>query len=896
MAKNTGFIALAMALMVVLSCMAAGSAFGAYSVDSYGNLTIESAMNWPGDVTDPSDVTRSYGQVHVKADLTMDSNAVGITNTGAIFIGSGSSVSTPVSVTISGGAEWWPASKQTVYFGKDGGAAGTIDLTSSRTYSYAWDNSEATFGLSSIVELSSDANVQGSIDLLRAHGTSRFFVRQIANRKAGATARIVFDGGCHWVQTISSNDPFYYAGPDSVIELVAPAGKEIHFATYGFSQLSDGTRPLAGGDGVVRTAGDGGFRAELLWKTSPDILSVGDSFKFGHKGSTRFGSSNGGTILLTKSDLFPYGTGYSGVSLIGGNNIDYPMQIDLNGTTQTVNGLVRESGSYAFITNSSSAVAHLRYHCETNISISGLFPSIALGTPQSGKLSVLEPSKISFEKTGGGTLSLGSSRDFDITVLEGDFNGASVWATSYQTYPGTIILGSGATGILWKDWWNQNRPNCGAKLGGFAVNAEGELPAVITNTICAALEVRGGVAKVVNFPNCCPVADRANRTAMSRIDRVDVCAGGTLDVAAGRLEATNITAAAGGLIHVEPQARIDLYTGQPVNYKFYRFTFMESLQHGVLLTELHPLTVDATQAFAKITDSSAAVYVNVTSGIESATQLSPGQYFFSCPNGVTYVEGKTSEASSITYSSQGLSKAPNNYDYDGVYINRRVTLDPSDSQTWVTLTIRMLESGEDAKDMVGYRMRCNWSSGDSFPTKWIVEGSNDGTNWTLIDDRRETGRAYTWSSVASSGDGAEGYNWVNGGEPFRWNRGAPSGVSFDCDASVQVDAGGTLDVTAASSGRDVLAKLTVDRTVGGGTIRGATLAANGTLDIVSSSEPMRGFTLPFKLHGVEGVANLLNWRVTVNGEERTREIWAEYDPAAELLRVHVQTGFVMSFK
>ena len=243
-----------------------------------------------------------------------------------------------------------------------------------------------------------------------------------------------------------------------------------------------------------------------------------------------------------------------------------------------------------------------------------------------------------------------------------------------------------------------------------------------------------------------------------------------------------------------------------------------------------------------------------------------------------------------------MSKAPNNLEYDGVYINRQVALDPSDSQTWVTLTIRMLESGDDAKDMVGYRMRCNWSSGDSFPTKWIVEGSNDGTNWTLIDDRRDTGRAYTWSTVTSSGDGAEGYNWVNNGEPFRWNRGAPSGVSFDCDASVQVDAGGTLDITAANSGRDVLAKLTVDRTLGCGTIRGATLAANGTLDIVSAEEPEKTFAVPLKLDGVDGVANLSNWRVTVNGGELSRVMWAEYDPATERLRVHVQTGFLMIFR
>ena len=38
------------------------------------------------------------------------------------------------------------------------------------------------------------------------------------------------------------------------------------------------------------------------------------------------------------------------------------------------------------------------------------------------------------------------------------------------------------------------------------------------------------------------------------------------------------------------------------------------------------------------------------------------------------------------------------------------------------------------------------------------------------------------------------------------------------------------------------------------------------------------------------------WRVTVNGAELPRRTWAEYEPEAERLRVHVQTGFLMSFR
>lgn len=188
-----------------------------------------------------------------------------------------------------------------------------------------------------------------------------------------------------------------------------------------------------------------------------------------------------------------------------------------------------------------------------------------------------------------------------------------------------------------------------------------------------------------------------------------------------------------------------------------------------------------------------------------------------------------------------------------------------DSSTWVVMTFRIPENG---REVAGYDLWARrYSSYLYHPRDWTLETSPDGTHWALVDsqtNQRATdnggtgnGRWYHWGGNSSAAnDNANPYRIV----AYRMGGGIPD------SAEVKVMAGATLDASLVSGGQ-MVSRLTVDCTAGGGTLRGVALAANGTLNLVNipAGTKLSDYVVPISFATVANTGNANSWTVLVNG-------------------------------
>ena len=101
-----------------------------------------------------------------------------------------------------------------------------------------------------------------------------------------------------------------------------------------------------------------------------------------------------------------------------------------------------------------------------------------------------------------------------------------------------------------------------------------------------------------------------------------------------------------------------------------------------------------------------------------------------------------------------------------------------------------------------------------------------------------------------------------------------SGANLSCDGLAQnggavgVVSGATLDLSGAPSGSNALSHIAVTDGAGGGTFRGATLAASGVIDLSTATPTAEGFgedTLAVSFANCANPENIQNWTVRVNG-------------------------------
>ena len=810
-----------------------------------------------------------YETVYVNADLTIDGNDRGLTNSSSIVIGG--SASAPVTVVITNGAKWVVREGRTMTFS---GKGGTIIVSSPTAWDFRaqgnvnlpiGDNipvaSIATVGYYTDVVLDANAEAPGGVmDILRLLPNGTVSFRRVRNRNPNVAARILFDGGTHWVYNQGMSYPRFVVEDNSRILLESVDSNPIEIR-WNFNNWS-----LFSGVGTLETKGDGDF---LLTKNNGTRYTVtisadeGGEILWNHSGRTLLRGE--GVFKVGTDNILPFGsqTGpvvFSNPSWLDGNL--RPTTLDLNGKIATVNGLLTEGdyGYYNVVTNSSEDMATLLFNVETNAVLSGLIGDKV-------KFAANAASNIRLGKTGSGTLTIDKMpavAGFD--VVEGLIVGTA------NVSAGSVTATNGAALMVKSPYYSSYNCNQGFLSDSLVVDA-GEGATVLSNVWQQALVIRSGTVRMENGSENIPADERPWRPTKSQIGSVSID-GGVLDVVRGCLSSTNVTVAAGGELHVSGGAgvtnRVEFQTAG-LSDRYYRFIFKESAQKKTFgLNMLLLRSVNKSSEFSPTSNDSVGRYA-LNESAASASGLAAGEYMFSCQKGLSFVE---SESGSIVYTKTGLSTR---YGWGGVVINENGGLSLDDSATWVTVTIRLRDDA--VTPMLGYTLRQDWNH-DKL-VAWAVQTSADGTSWRTVDERTRAD-IYTYS--------ANNYGWFNNGEPFGWRSLASDNV-FNCAGSVRVDDGGILDLSCVPDANISIRSLTVDVPSGGGTIVKFRPAADGVLNITGLvGELPNRYALPLTLSNVSNIDNLKTWKVAVDGVV-ARKVEVLY--LNDALIAHAINGFVI---
>ena len=791
----------------------------------------------------------SYAKVYVNADLTIDGDVCsGLTNTSTIDIGGGASQ--PVVVVVTNGAKWATVRKGTVTFS---GCGGTIVVSSPTAFSFDWNNSGGHFGNTSDATI--DSNIQGTdgvADIARLLPNGVLSFRRLSNLSSSVAARILFEGGIYWIQNDDSSDKNRFRTVDNTrIILESVDGNPIYIRSL--AQSCD----LFKGTGVLETKGSGDLvlhhgRAENDNLRTITLSQDEGSIVWGHGGTTYLRGA--ATWKIGSDNVLPYGLQRGPVVIdcnqyIGTSSSYAPVMLDLNGKSVRVNGLFA-AGNYKnfnYVTNSSEAVAALCLNVETNAVLSGLLDV---------NFAANASSNIRLQKCGAGTLTIDTKVNVaGLDVLEGAVVG-NIYAYDLS-YPSVTVTNS-AVITAKAPCYNQAGCNIGFAAGEFVVNA-GDGAAVLSNVWQNALTVRSGTARIENSEGYVTAAERPWRPTRSQFGEVSV-EGGDIDVVRGCLSSTNISVAAGSTLRIRggegATNRVDLYTAALPD-RYFRFIFKESARKKSFgLNHIYLWAADGTREFSlgHADNSSEQPTYTLNSSATAASGLAAGEYMYSCPNGLNFVN-ETRHNDSCVYSADGLSHRAW---WGGVIINEDAGFSLANSNSWITLTIRLRD--EASSPMVGYAFNTDWMV-DRL-TVWEVQASSDGVSWRTVDQRTKAD-IYTYSNANGA---SEGYGYLNSGEPFAW-RSAATGNAFNCAGSVQVDEGGVLDLSSVPDANVSIKGVTVDASAGGGTITKFRPAANGVLNITGLvGDPPPKYTAAVKIDNTVNAANLSSWRVAVDGE------------------------------
>ena len=860
-----------------------------------GSYAADFTVNQPTTLSAAESVV-VYDNVYVNADLTIDGADRGLTNKQSIVIGGSSAA--PVTVTITNGARWYVATRKTLTFSGKGGTIVVSEPTEHPNSRWNWGNNgtrvdilgdgnkiyvngPGTFGQYTDVKIGANAEAEGGVmDIARLLPNGIVSFRCVENSNPNVAARILFEGGTHWVlNDDSSTKNRFKAGDNSRIILESVGGKTIYIR----SLVQD--YDLFKGTGVLETRGSGDLvlhhnraAADLTLRTITLSEDEG-TIEWGHQGTTYLRGV--ATWKIGSDNVLPYGpqTGPVVIDCSEYNKPEFvPTTLDLNGKTVTVNGL-RVTGragydAYCVVTNSSETVASLCLNVETNALLSRLLTD---------KFAANASSNIRLQKCGAGTLTIDRQVNVaGIDVLEGSVIGTlNAVNVTYRS----VAVTNDASIMVKSPWYNQTQRNVGFVVGEFAVDA-GDGAAVLSNVWQNALTVRSGTARIENGVGNVPTAEGPWRPTRSQIGAVSVEDGG-IDVVRGCLSSTNISIAAGSTLRIRGGAgatnRVDLYTAALPD-RYYRFIFKESARKKSFgLNHIYLWASDGTREFglAHADNSSEQPTYTLNGSATAASDLAAGEYMYSCPNGLAFVNETRTDGHCV-YSADGLSARAW---WGGVIINENAGFSLANPNTWITLTVRLRE--EASSPMVGYSFATDWMV-DRL-TVWEVQASSDGVSWRTVDQRTKAD-IYTYSNQSGAN---EGYGYFNGGEPFAW-RSASSGNAFHCAGSVQVDEGGVLDLSAVPDANISIKGVTVDASSGGGTIVKFRPAADGILNITGlDGEPPAKSMAAVKIVDAVDTANLASWRVAVDGVVLNNST-VTFEEG--MLTAHLKSGVIILFR
>ena len=807
-----------------------------------------------------------YDNVNVNDDLTIDGTyCTGLTNRSSVIIGA--NATEPVTVVVANGAKWVLPDSETITFT---GKGGTIEVSSTEAPSYIfgakvnvpgvgnniYPTAFGTMGFQSYVEVNDNAEASGgAMDIARLLPNGTVSFRRVRNVNPNVAARILFQGGVHWVQ--NKGGTRFTVSNNAKIILESVDGNPIDMRALASNYK------LFEGAGTLETRGDGDF---VMWHNAaaPNwtiTLSHDDGGEiiWNHKGRTIF--SGRGCWLIGSDNILPYGAHNGPVVLYNDTNPTDPTTIDLNGKTVTVNGLLKDgSNAYAgknSIANSSETVATLRLNVASDTNLNEVLT--ANFAPDA-------VTSINVQKIGAGVLTLNSGSlpaVHSFEVAEG------MLVAKNTSRGGNLVAKKGSTLVLKHPYINSNMMDDGFCPASFAVDAS-DGKAVLSNVWQRAMTVRSGTASIENGSINITPAEMSWRPAASVIGAVDV-EGGILDVVRGRLVSTNISIASGASLRIRGGAgmtnKVEFYTSA-LSDRYYRFIFKESKNKKSFgLNHLYLRMGNGGRTFS-VTSSTASPTYSLNETATSVSELAEGEYMYSCPNGIVYTEDTRSSGNCV-YSRSGLS---DRYDWGGVMINENKGLSLADSNTWVTLTIRL--RADTVFPLLGYHLTTDW-----FVDKlcaWEVQSSSDGTTWRTVDERRKAD-IYMYNSAGAQYTDWDGYNMFNGEEGFQWRCLADDNV-FDCDGTVQVDEGGVLDLSCVPDENISIKSLTVDAASGGGSIVKFRPAANGTLNLVGIGEELpHRYIVPVALPDAVDTSCFATWRVVINGKPSPRMVlrWSD---------------------
>ncbi len=179
----------------------------------------------------------------------------------------------------------------------------------------------------------------------------------------------------------------------------------------------------------------------------------------------------------------------------------------------------------------------------------------------------------------------------------------------------------------------------------------------------------------------------------------------------------------------------------------------------------------------------------------------------------------------------------------------------SDPNSWKKFVVRLPSA---AGLTASYNFR-NGYSGVNHPNHWAVESSPDGVNWTTVSQY--------WYVTPPSGV----KQYYNGGVHYKINTGDVAGAGGLSPTSlVQVCSGATLDGSLVTGGQ-VVSKLAVDATAGGGTLKNVKFSTGGALYLTAlpAGTKLSNYEIPLTFDGVTNTAAVRSWTIYVDGVART---------------------------
>ena len=400
---------------------AAPSEFTATTDSDNNGYTGTVSSSGDGYAFTAEDSARYYKFLNLYNDLLLDGEAcAGCTNWHTVTVG-GTWSSRPVTVTITNGARMVTWRNRNILFRGKGGTIVVSEPTArdldrqnplGETITTACGephtNMIGTVGYGSKFTLCSDVTSDtGTNDILRllANGTASY--QFVSNQNASVAARILFEGGEMW--SFSEASTKFQVSDGAKIILQSVDGQPIKLRSYGYDYR------LFSGPGTFETAGDGDFvLLQNSYSTNRKTVTLstdeGGRFVWGHSG--RFVLGGLCILEMGSDDVLPHGPQTGPVFIANGlaSSETGPLVIDLNGTSNTVNGIAwiddyRDS-NWTFarnhvVTNSSATVATLGLDVSSPTNLSEIL---------NAKFAADAPTTINLRKVGAGTLSVNNAK------------------------------------------------------------------------------------------------------------------------------------------------------------------------------------------------------------------------------------------------------------------------------------------------------------------------------------------------------------------------------------------------------------------------------------------------------------------------------------------------------